>query len=198
MTAGTSRKLILINGQPGAGKTTLKKRLAADLGLPAIGKDDFKEFLFDTLGKPASREWSSALGRAATVALNDTAAVFLGKGYDVIIESAFIYEFAYSDFQQVLQQVDADVLEIYCTCDVATRNARFNARKGTATRHIVHSDALGEMSDEEIARRYAPLEIGTIIRVDTTRFGNAEYKLLLRNIKAHLKEEKLHETLEAH
>lgn len=43
-------KLIIINGLPGTGKTTIAKPLASKLGFPLIAKDGIKEFLFDTVG----------------------------------------------------------------------------------------------------------------------------------------------------
>ena len=48
--------LIIILGPPATGKTTLGRRLAADLRLPFLGRDDFKERLFDRLGC-RDREW---------------------------------------------------------------------------------------------------------------------------------------------
>lgn len=39
--------LVVIQGAPGSGKTTLVEKLRQDIGLPIIGKDDIKEMLFD-------------------------------------------------------------------------------------------------------------------------------------------------------
>jgi len=43
-------KLIIINGLPGTGKTTIAKPMAEQLGFPLVSKDTIKEFLFDTIG----------------------------------------------------------------------------------------------------------------------------------------------------
>ena len=43
-------KLVIVNGLPASGKTTLVERLSKDLGSPAFSKDDFKELLADTIG----------------------------------------------------------------------------------------------------------------------------------------------------
>ncbi len=56
--------LVIINGAPGAGKTTLGRRLAKDLELPFLSKDDIKECLFGALGW-SDRAWSMKLGRAS-------------------------------------------------------------------------------------------------------------------------------------
>src|SRR5581483_11210270 len=41
--------LVIVNGRPGTGKTTLSKRLAADLHLPVFSRDGLFETLYDTL-----------------------------------------------------------------------------------------------------------------------------------------------------
>lgn len=61
--AGRRPLLVLVNGAPASGKSTLAARLARELALPLIAKDALKEVLFDTLGAPdhaRSRELSAA------------------------------------------------------------------------------------------------------------------------------------------
>jgi predicted kinase len=182
------RKLILINGEPGSGKTTLKHRLQKDLGLPAISKDDFKEFLFDVLGMPASTEWSRALGRVSSVDLNTTVEVLLDQGYDVIAESAFVYEFAHPDLKPVVERTGAQVLELYCRCEPDVRRKRFDTRQAAGIRHIVHNDTVNELTDAEIAKRYAPLGLGEILNVDTSEHNETAYGPLLERVRAFIKE----------
>ena len=60
--------LTIILGSPASGKTTLARRLSADLSLPCLCKDDIKEALFDVLG-PGDRDWSRRLSEASFAAL---------------------------------------------------------------------------------------------------------------------------------
>lgn len=62
--------VVLVNGLPGSGKTTLAKALADTLGLPLFSKDRVKETLADMLGVTPPNdltpfEWSR-LGAPAT------------------------------------------------------------------------------------------------------------------------------------
>ena len=56
--------LVIVTGPPCTGKTTLARRLAADLGLPLMSKDTIKETLFEVLGVP-DRAGSKRLGGAS-------------------------------------------------------------------------------------------------------------------------------------
>ena len=60
------RRVVLVSGAPGSGKTTLAVPLAAELGFALLSKDRIKETLHDALGAPVSDlAWSSRLGAAA-------------------------------------------------------------------------------------------------------------------------------------
>jgi adenylate kinase family enzyme len=48
-----ARRVVLVSGAPGAGKTTLASALAPALGFPLIAKDHIKETLVDVLGDAA-------------------------------------------------------------------------------------------------------------------------------------------------
>jgi hypothetical protein len=60
--------VVLVNGLPGAGKTTVARALGQELGLPVFSKDDLRETPADLLEQPpgvSAREWSRRLGMAA-------------------------------------------------------------------------------------------------------------------------------------
>lgn len=58
--AGRTRRVVLISGAPGAGKSTLAGPLAAELGFALLTKDQIKETLHDALAPGA--QWPGAPG----------------------------------------------------------------------------------------------------------------------------------------
>ena len=85
-------RLLIVNGLPGSGKTTLSRELAPRLGLPLISKDDIKELLFDQLGW-SDREQSKRFGGAAALVADPEEDVGAGaEDVDVLREGEVVEE----------------------------------------------------------------------------------------------------------
>jgi predicted kinase len=175
-------KVILVNGFPASGKTTLATRLSSDLGVPLLGKDQLKEHLADTM-QVAGDEWSAILGRASNAMLVELLRAAAGR-QSLILESAFIAEFARPDIVAIIEKNDVSVLELYCVVGREERLRRWSERYATGARHRIHTDREGHnrVTDDELERKYAPLKIGEFLEVNTTNFDAAAYQTLLRQV----------------
>lgn len=177
--------VIVIQGGPAVGKSTLARRLLVDLELGVISKDHIKELLYDKLGTPATRDESRLYGKAATDALFAIAGHMIAGGKSFIMESAFHKEFADVDFMILQSKYDVRFLQIYCHTDQSTQQLRYRERIINGSRHTGHLDSPDKpMNFMEYEKVYSKLNIEPCIKIDTTNFGDKEYSDILLDIKA--------------
>lgn len=163
--------LIIVNGLPASGKTTLATQLSAELSLPLFSKDAIKETLADALTafhsrEEASLEWSHQLGLAAAACLWR---LLSDAGGRAIIESPWLAHL------RPIVALELDQLrilthdEIWCDIPLSLARERFESR--ALERHWIHSESSGSKdADWEMWGRMAePLGLGTVHRVDTTK-----------------------------
>ena len=140
--------LIIVNGLPGSGKTTLATQLAAELSLPLFRKDAIKETL-----AAAACLWCS---------LSDA-------GGNAIIESPWLAHLRPVVAQKLHELGILTHDEIWCDIPITLARERFESR--ALERHWIHSESSGSTdADWEMwARNAEPLGLGTVHRVDTAR-----------------------------
>ncbi len=177
--------LILVNGIPGTGKTTISRKLAKGLDLPCVGKDDIKEFLFDHI-ETDTIERAKDVGAVSFEMLYAFIQTSLSRGLSIIVECPFYYEFGHGRIAQIVASATAICIEVYCDSDPTIRRQRFRDRQGTPGRHPGHFDQHhinSQETDEEVAAKYAPLAVGPVIRLDTTEFTDEAYKRMLKEVR---------------
>jgi predicted kinase len=157
------RRLVIVSGAPGAGKTTLAVPLAAHLRYPLFSKDFIKETLVDVLGDGAgSLEASRRLGGAAMELLWSLAA----RTPFAVLEANFR---PHSDYElRTLRAFEADIVEVHCYCGPVETARRFAARAATSAHHT-GAHPLRALPPDMMAEYDRPMGVGATIAVDTTR-----------------------------
>jgi predicted kinase len=157
--------IILVNGVPASGKSTVAAILGRRLWLPVLALDTIKEALFDHLGI-GDRDHSRLLGKASYQAIFSTIAGF-PAGLGAIVD-------AWHKFQplEVLQghlvrASAGPVIEVWCHAPPEVVAERYRARAGV--RHEGHLPASYAEELAALAARATPLGIAPTIDVATDR-----------------------------
>jgi len=162
-----SGPVLLVNGLPGAGKTTLARQLSRGLGLPLFSKDVIKEAQADVFGDRApdgrpQRSWNAAFGAAATETMW---ALLADAPGGAVLESVWLADVRHLAVAGLERAGPGRPLEIWCAVPPELARSRFEARH---PRHPIHGALL---DDAEWAGRIddaEPLGLGPVLRVDTT------------------------------
>lgn len=169
--------VILVNGLPATGKTTLARRLATDLQLPLLAKDAIKEMLFDTLGW-SDRAWSRKLGGATVAILLMLLEEQVRAGKPCVVECNFYPDRDTQRFHDLQQKYRFTPFQILCVTDGPTLYTRYCQRAQTAERHPGHVETLNLNEHRELLLhgRIEPLALGgTLYELDTTDFATINY-----------------------
>lgn len=171
--------VIILNGVPGAGKTTLAVPLALELGVPLIGKDAIKEGLADLVSVPLP---TRRLGALASETMWNLAALIDGP---VVVESFWAAERDEGFLQAGLRTAGARrAVELWCEVPLGLARERFSTRH----RHSAHDDTSRLEEWETMAATARPCSGQPALRVATA--GAVDVPALAARIRRLLQDDR--------
>jgi len=171
-TAGAARRLVLVHGVPGSGKTTLATALAAELGWPLLSKDAVKEALLDALGW-ADRDASRRLGAAA----GEVCWTVIAASPGPVVLDTWLPDRTLVETRLARARID-HVVEVWCRAADDVVRSRYRER----TRHPGHYDTDNLAQLDAWLATAEPLCIGDVVEVDTG--GPVDVAALARRVVA--------------
>lgn len=143
--------LVLVNGLPGSGKSTLSRALAPTLGAQFLSKDDVKEALAARVDDPA------IVAGNGGVAMDAVWAMARASSVSVVIDSWWFRPRDLAFAAAGIRRVRADrAVEVWCRVPAETARARYAGRRRAA----LHQDDRRLAEDwDQWAEQAAPLGI---------------------------------------
>jgi predicted kinase len=162
---------VVATGPPASGKTTLSRALARLLDLPLLAKDDYKQRLLDDVPVESVEESRLAGRRAVQTMLSS--ARDAGRG---VLDSVWV-ERGRAIRELTSLQAVAEVVEVFCRCDVDTMRRRYLERaptKGPGHFDVERDEA--ELWPPEalgpLAGPWSVIEVDTSVAVDVSALAS--------------------------
>jgi adenylate kinase family enzyme len=162
--------MVLVNGLPGAGKTTLGRALSQWMNLPLLSKDAIKESYSDVFGitpkdGKTKREWNNAHGAAASETMWVLAKDCPGGA---ILESWWPRDRMTYVVAGLKRAGIAHPMTVLCEVPFELARERYVKRVKDGLRHPVHHDSADPEEYDQDWNNAEPLSVGPVLRVDTT------------------------------
>jgi predicted kinase len=159
------KRLILVNGVPASGKSTVARAVAEAGGWPLLTLDTVKEAFFAHLGT-GDRDYNRLMGKASYQAIFALVGDF-PEGSTAVMDAWFGFQPADVLTAHLERAKVSRVAEVWCHAPPPVIGERYRSR--LPSRHAGHLGEAYIPELTELAGRAAPLGVYPLFRVDTTR-----------------------------
>lgn len=186
--------LVVVNGPPGSGKTTLAPRIADELGAVCISREPIQEAIFDGWEPrhpaldPRLRSENGASFNAGRVSweiffwmVQQTA-----KCVPVVAESPFNHHFSRERFALLRRELKVPVVEVFLSAPADRLLKRVEDRASHPNAHPLKVHFTLEPARELLASPYEPLlhEAAHRVHVDTHDLTVVDVDAVTRDVRA--------------
>jgi glucokinase len=158
------KRVVLVNGVPASGKSTVARAIAEAKGWPLLALDTVKEAFFAHLGT-GDRDYNRLLGKASYQAIFALIGDF-PDGATAVVDAWFGFQPPEVLRDHLARAGVGKVAEIWCHAPAETIGERYRARLGQ--RHAGHLGETYVPELIELAGRARPLGNFPLFEVDTT------------------------------
>lgn len=179
------QRVVIVNGFPGTGKTTLGRAISDHFRWPFVSKDVFKEIMFETIGW-SDKQWSLKLSAATHRVMDYVIDEILRAGHSLVVESNFKADLDAQRFERLRIHHGVTLIQVLCWAQGDVLFERYKVRLESG-RHPGHAEADSlDLARASLAPgRAEPLPIrGPTIEVDTTHFDAIDYAAIFRSLSA--------------
>lgn len=167
------KRLILVNGVPASGKSTVARAISTAGGWPLLTLDTIKEAFFAHLGT-GDREYNRLLGRASYQAMFALTADF-PEGSTVVMDAWFGFQPRDVLNTHLARVGMPQVCQVWCTAPPEVIGARYASRVAERSGGHLGLDYVPELI--ALAKRATPLDGFSTLHVDTTKSFEAMHAL---------------------
>ena len=163
--------IIIVQGPPASGKTSIAKKISSTFSFPHISRDLIQEWLSDVDTSNNKKIQSFCSHAGYELVFNLASELSKGKG-SFIVEGCFNPDLAPIRMKELIGNSNHTIVEIFLTAENNILVERYLNRAGSSERHSAHGAESSR--GEELAKHleevtYRPMRIGSkLIEIDNS------------------------------
>ncbi|RFB76539.1 ROK family protein [Methylovirgula sp. 4M-Z18] len=168
--AHAGKGLVMVNGVPGSGKSSLSHRLSSRTGWPVLALDTIKNPFLELI-EDVDRPFNRVLGRASYKSIFSIVAE-APEGSTFIVDAWFGFQPRETLLEHVAMAGITGIVELWCHAPPETVGERYSSRASQRLPGHPGQSYVPELI--ELAKRAEPYHLGPVLDIDTTKPQDVE------------------------